>query len=143
MSDSLPLAKEFLRLVDTMHACDPVAMPADIRGMSVGSIRVLQFLDAHAGSRMQDVAFGVGLSKPSVSLIIRNLEGNGMCTRRVHDTDARAVCLYLTKKGTAAARAMVNFREKKAVTLFSVIGRKKQNELVSLIRDILEVWRNK
>jgi DNA-binding MarR family transcriptional regulator len=72
-------------------------------GMSFGRARALRLLARRAMS-MSELAAGLGIDKPNATVVVGNLEDQGLARRRPHPTDGRAKVVQVTRKGKDLAR---------------------------------------
>ena len=76
---------------------------ADALGMSFGRAKALRRL-ARAPMAMGDLASTLGIDKAYVTVIIDDLESQGLVRRRPHPSDRRAKLVEVTRKGKDLAR---------------------------------------
>jgi len=62
-------------------------------------LMLLSWIAEHAGCRVYDVAAGLGLTPPTVSVSLRRLEQLGLLRREPDPNDKRALRLFLTSEG--------------------------------------------
>jgi MarR family transcriptional regulator, organic hydroperoxide resistance regulator len=70
-------------------------------GLHVGQEMVLVELWQDDGLRGGELAVRLGVEPPTVTKMLRRLEGCGLVERRQDPTDARSLRVHLTKKGRA------------------------------------------
>lgn len=76
---------------------------ADALGMSFGRAKALRRL-ARAPMAMWELASTLGIDKPYATVIVDDLEAQGLVRRRPHPTDRRAKLVEVTRKGRELAR---------------------------------------
>jgi DNA-binding MarR family transcriptional regulator len=76
---------------------------ADALGMSFGRAKALRRL-ARAPMAMGDLASTLGIDKAYVTVIVDDLESQGLVRRRPHPSDRRAKLVEVTRKGKDLAR---------------------------------------
>jgi DNA-binding MarR family transcriptional regulator len=76
---------------------------SDALGLSFGRIRALRRIAASPRT-MGEVAAILGVDAPYATLVVDELERQGLVERRPHPTDRRAKLVATTSQGTAAAR---------------------------------------
>ena len=101
--------------------------------LSISQLELLQFVGSHSGCHIQDVAEGLNLTPPTISVSIRRLEEEGWVERRSDPNDGRATCLYLTDKSGQALQHTVNHQMKMAQSLLGELNQKEQNQLLALL----------
>jgi DNA-binding MarR family transcriptional regulator len=72
-------------------------------GMSFGRARALRLL-ARRPRSMSELAAALGIDKPNATVVVGNLEDQGLARRRPHPTDGRAKVVEATRKGKDLAR---------------------------------------
>jgi DNA-binding MarR family transcriptional regulator len=63
-------------------------------------MEILWFIHGASKCRVQDIADGLGITPPSVSVALQRLEKAGWLERHPDPEDGRATCSSLTKKST-------------------------------------------
>lgn len=76
---------------------------ADALGMSFGRAKALRRL-ARAPMAMWELASTLGIDKPYATVIVDDLEAQGLVRRQPHPTDRRAKIVEVTRKGKELAR---------------------------------------
>src|SRR3954466_6006476 len=76
---------------------------ADAVGMSFGRTRALRRLATRPMS-MRELADALGIDPPNATVVVDDLEAQGLVRRSAHPTDRRAKVVELTRKGTELAR---------------------------------------
>jgi DNA-binding MarR family transcriptional regulator len=72
-------------------------------GMSFGRARAIRRL-ARTPLSMREFADAMGIDPPNASVLVADLEAQGLAQRRPHPTDGRAKLVEATRKGKALAR---------------------------------------
>ena len=72
-------------------------------GMSFGRTRAIRRL-ARRPMPMGELAAMLGMDPPNVTVLVDDLEAQGLVRRRPHPTDRRAKLVEATRKGKALAR---------------------------------------
>lgn len=76
---------------------------ADALGMSFGRAKALRRL-ARAPMALWELASILGIDKPYATVIVDDLEAQGLVRRRPHPTDRRAKLVEVTRRGKELAR---------------------------------------
>jgi DNA-binding MarR family transcriptional regulator len=76
---------------------------ADAVGMSFGRARALRRL-ARRPMSMRELADALEIDPPNATVLVADLESQGLVRRRPHPTDGRAKVVEPTRKGKALAR---------------------------------------
>jgi DNA-binding MarR family transcriptional regulator len=93
--DVVPLAMRAIRAQLRKHGAREVSVP---------NFRTLTYLNRHEGTSLSDVAEHIGLSLPSMSVLIDGLVIQGLVIRQTHPEDRRRVTLGLTDRGRTTLR---------------------------------------
>ena len=72
-------------------------------GMSFGRTRAIRRL-ARRPMSMREFAEAMGIDPPNATVLVADLESQGLAQRRPHPTDGRANLVEATRKGKALAR---------------------------------------
>jgi DNA-binding MarR family transcriptional regulator len=72
-------------------------------GMSFGRARAVRLL-ARGPMSMSQLAEALGIDKPNATVVVGNLEEQGLARRRPHPTDGRAKVVEATRRGKELAR---------------------------------------
>jgi DNA-binding MarR family transcriptional regulator len=76
---------------------------SDALGMSFGRARAIRRL-ARRPMSMRELAEAMGIDPPNATVLVSDLEAQGLVTRKPHPTDGRAKVVEATRKGRALAR---------------------------------------
>jgi DNA-binding MarR family transcriptional regulator len=76
---------------------------SDALGMSFGRTRAIRRL-ARAPLSMGELATALGIDPPNATVLVDDLEDQGLVRRRAHPTDRRAKLVEATRRGKALAR---------------------------------------
>jgi len=76
---------------------------SDALGMSFGRTRAIRRLAA-APMSMRELAAALGIDPPNATVVVSELEAQGLVQRRPHPTDGRAKLVEATRKGKELAR---------------------------------------
>jgi len=70
--------------------------PHDKFDLTLSQMELIMYVGRFPGAHLQDVAEGLNLTAPTVSVGIRKLEEEGLIERKSDPNDGRAACFYLT-----------------------------------------------
>ena len=104
-------------------------------GLSFGRIKALRRI-ARAPMTMGELAAELGIDAPYATLVVDELEGEGLVERRLHPSDRRVKLVTCTTQGAAAARLANKILDRPPAALAGLSG----PELETLAR-ILEATR--
>jgi DNA-binding MarR family transcriptional regulator len=90
-------------------------------GLSFGRIRALRRI-ARAPMTMGELAGELGIDAPNATLVVDELERDGLVERRPHATDRRVKVVACTSRGAAAARRANTIMGRPPVSLAGLSG---------------------
>jgi DNA-binding MarR family transcriptional regulator len=99
---------------------------------------LLDFIAASNGCGVQDIADGLNLAPPTVSVGMKRLESAGLFKRKPHPQDKRAVQFFLTAKGQSLQKQALNFRRQKLELILSGLTQSEQETLLGLLSKALQ-----
>lgn len=93
----------WLRMSDLVLDHERRRAVAEAAGMSFGRARAVRRV-AKRPMTMSELAESLGVDRPNVTVLVDELEAQGLVRRRPHPTDRRAKLVEATRKGKALAR---------------------------------------
>lgn len=111
--------ERLVALIDRLRQLDLEHNPLDRLGISPAQMLFLNWVARCSGCRMGELAGGLGLTPPTISVSVRRLERAGLVCRQTDVEDQRAVRLYLTEKGQATYLAIRAYRQQKMQQLLA------------------------
>ena len=104
MSDPTDAAREvWLLMSDLVLDNTRRREVSEALGMSFGRARAIRRL-ARRPMSMRELADALGIDPPNATVLVDDLEAQGLVRRRPHPTDRRAKVVEATRKGKALAR---------------------------------------
>jgi DNA-binding MarR family transcriptional regulator len=76
---------------------------SDALGMTFGRVRAIRRL-ARGPMAMGELAAALGIDRPNATVLVDDLEAQGLARRRDHPTDRRARLVEATRRGRSLAR---------------------------------------
>jgi DNA-binding MarR family transcriptional regulator len=122
-----------LYLMERLWNLSAEKLPPGELDLTMSQLRLIDFVGRHAGCHLQDVAEGLQLTPPTVSVAIRKLEESGWLERRSDPEDGRATCVFLTKKSETAVEMAVSHQKKIGKLFFSGLTDTEQRKLLDLL----------
>ncbi len=122
----------FLHLLYRLRTLGAEAPPFEAFQISPAQLMLLSWIADHPGCHIQNVATGLGLTSPTVSVGLRRLEQAGLLRREPDPTDKRARRLFLTPQGEALYQEVLAFRRAKARQFLSGLTAAEQETLLAL-----------
>lgn len=107
--------------------------PFEELGVSSAQLGMLEWLGEFSGSALKDIARGLGVSAPNVSVAVRKLEALGLVGRRADPDDRRALLFALTERGEKLLCRVREYRSSKAQALLCNLTIDEQGALVALL----------
>jgi len=120
MADAAPPAPD--RLLELFNRLRKLALgqnPLEDSGVTMPQLVLLDRVAASPRCGIQEVANGLGLTAPTVSVSVRRLEAAGLLERRPDPQDGRAIQLFLTAQGQALHSQARAFRRAKMQRLLA------------------------
>ncbi len=101
--------------------------------LTLSQMELIRFVGQHPGAHLQDVAEGLALTSPTVSVGIRRLEEEGLIERQPDPKDGRASCFFLTKVSTKAMTRMIQAGLNGMQTFLGQLDTDEQEQFVRLL----------
>ncbi len=111
--------------------------------ISPAQMALLDWVAASNGCGVQDVADGLGLTPPTVSVGVRRLEDVGFLKRKSNPQDKRSVQFFLTAKGQSMQQQSQDFRRKKLELILAGLTPQEQETLLRLLGKALQAAESK
>ncbi len=144
MSEETTLAGEqFLNLMNRLRKLGMGGSTSGTTLASPSQMALLDWIAASDGCGVQDIAEGLALTPPTVSVGVRRLEEAGLLKRKPHPQDKRAVQFFLTAKGQTLQRQSQNFRRHKLELILSGLSPAERETLLSLLSKALQAAESK
>jgi len=93
--------------------------PLEGSGISLPQLALLDWIAGNPGSNLRDIADGLALTPPTVSVAVRRMEDAGHLERQPDPSDGRAICFTLTTQGCALYKRALVFRQEKMRLILS------------------------
>lgn len=101
--------------------------------VSMPKLTLLDWLAESPGAGISEIAEGLALTAPTVSVTVSQMEQAGLLERRPNPTDARAVQVHLTEKGSALQHRAFRFRQNKMRRLLNGLREEETIQLLDLL----------
>ena len=128
-----PAEERLLALFDRLRRIALGQNPLADHGVTGPQLTLLQWVAASPACGIQEIAGGLGLTAPTVSVGVRRLEEAGLLERQPHPADGRAVRLFLTDRGQALQQQARAFRLDKMRRLLAGLTPEEQEMLLALL----------
>jgi len=134
VNEPLPTAPErLLALFDRVRSIALGENPLGESGITGPQLALLEWVAGAPGCGIQDLADGLGLTAPTVSVTVRRLEEAGLLHRQPDPADGRAIRLFLTDEGLAVQQRARAYRLDKMRRLLDGLAAEDQEQLLLLL----------
>ena len=130
-------ADRLLALMTRLRQFASGASPPQNAQLSPSLMAILDFVAASPHCGVKEIARGLKLSTPTVSVSVRQLEEAGFLERQPHPRDKRAVQIFLTPKGQELYEQTYAFRRQTFERLLSGLTSQERETLLSLLEKAL------
>lgn len=133
MSSTSSAAERLLSLFRRLRKLAFEQNPLQDNSITMPQLTLLEWVAETPGCGIQEIADGLDLSAPTVSVGIRRLEEAGLLERRPDPEDGRAVQLFLTIQGRRLHERARAFRRKKMQSLLEGLTPAERRTLLDLL----------
>ena len=105
--------------------------------VSPAQMSLLDWISASPGCGVQDIADGMRLTPPTVSVGVRKMEEGNLVERKPNPQDGRSVQFFLTRRGQAFQRQIQNTHRQKFRRLLAGLTPQEQETLLQLMERAL------
>ncbi len=134
-------APEFrlMRMLHRLRGWRMVDFPFAKQNLSFAQFDLLHYLGQHPGSHIQEVAAGMGLTPPTVSVGIKRLEEDGWLERRTDPADGRAFRIYPTQKSEETRQKFLSAQIEATRIFLAALEPDEQEQLLTLLDKAMNV----
>ncbi len=111
--------------LDSHSLDDGVASPAQMG--------LMDWIATNPGCGVQDIADGLGLAPPTVSISVRKTEKSGKVERKPNPLDGRSVQFFLTPRGQVIQEIIQNSHRNKFCRILAGLTSQEQEALLDLL----------
>ena len=126
-------AKRLLRLLRRLREVGPGQPPPDEVGISPAQLSLLEWVATSPKCSLQDLAEGLDLTPPTVSVGVRKLEDIDLLQRQPDPEDGRAWQFELTAAGEDLWERVQRYRRTKVQRLLAGLDEAEQATLLRLL----------
>jgi DNA-binding MarR family transcriptional regulator len=140
MTDKQAIAEE--RFFELMKRVRKLGLDTQSLGdspVSPAQMALLDWIAASPGCSVQDIADGLGLTPPTVSVGVRKLEESNLVERKPNPMDGRSIQFFLTRRGQAVQRQILDSHHNKFRRLLAGLIPQEQETLLGLLEKALNV----
>ncbi len=136
-SENLPPEVKFFELMKRIRKLGLATYSLEDGTASPAQMALLDWIASHPGCSLQDIADGLGLSAPTVSISVRKMEESGKVERKPNPADGRSVQIFLTKRGQALQEKIQNSQHHRFRHLLGGLTSQEQGVLLELLERAL------
>ena len=122
----------FISLIKQIGDLPLSQLPSDLE-LTRSAIPLLMWVSRSPGCGVLDIAKGLQLSAPTISVGIRRLVKGGWLERRADPADQRTRPLFLTEKGKAFSTRIKTHRVQMVKTFLAGLTSEEQKQLLDLM----------
>jgi len=130
----LPAEERLLALFDRLRRLTLDQNPLGDGNVTGPQLSLLQWVATSPGCGIQDIANGLGLTSPTVSVSVRRLEEAGLLERRPDPADGRSIQVFVTGQGRVLQHQARTFRLNKMRRLLTKLAADEQEQLLALLK---------
>ena len=144
MADELTRNGErFLQLMNRLRKLGLGNASSGNAQISPAQMSLLDRIAASHGCGVQDIADGLKLTPPTVSVGVRRLEEAGLIKRESNPQDKRSVQFFLTRRGQALQHQFQDAHRKKFRLLLAGLTLQEQETFLGLLEKALQAAESK
>jgi DNA-binding MarR family transcriptional regulator len=132
-TDEQRASDRLLRLFERLRALGFGEHPLQDSKVTIPQLALIDWIAHSPGAGIQEVADGLGLTAPTVSVGVRRLELEGLVERRPDPQDGRAVQTFLTSQGQSLHDRARDFRRGKMERLLAGLTGEEGAALLALL----------
>lgn len=133
VSQSASAEDRLLGLLNRLRKLGPGLPPFEAVQITPSQLLLLDWIANSPGCSIQEIASGLRVTPPTVSVAVRRLEKAGLLKRQPDPRDGRAVQIFLTAQGEKLYRKVQDFRRRKARRLIAGLTPQEQKTLLDLL----------
>lgn len=131
--EALPASDRLLKLFERLRKLAFGQHPLQDSGATMPQLALLDWVVGSSGCGIQEVASGLGLTAPTISVGVRRLEAAGLLERRPDPQDGRAIQLFVTAQGQTLHEQARAFRREKMQRLLAGLTEEEGAALLALL----------
>ena len=130
---ALAAEDNLLNLFDRLRTLAFEQNPLQASGITMPQLTLLNWVAKSPGSGIHDIADGLNLTAPTVSVSVQRLEAEGLLERRPNPQDGRAIQIFLTVRGQTLHAEAHAFRREKMRSLLAGLRAEEGENLLALL----------
>ncbi len=134
----MPAEEKFYELMRRLRKLGLDSHSLENAPVSPAQIAFLDWIATTPGCGVQDIADGLGLTPPTISVGVRRLEENNLVERKPDPQDGRSVQFLLTRRGQALQRRIKDSHRRKFRRLLAGLSPQESKMLLQLLERALD-----
>lgn len=130
--------EKLLTLISRIENSGLRHMPVANLDLTIPQVGLLGFVAKNPGGHIQDLAEGLNLTPPTVSVAVRKLEESGWLRRESDEQDRRASCIFLTRRAVEMVKQLTKKRQDKISQLLDSLTKEEQQLLLRLLEKVID-----
>lgn len=133
MNEAMKPEDKLVQAMRRMRHLRLAEMPAADTDLTISQIQMVAFIATSPDCHIQDIAGGLGLSAPTVSVAVRRLEEQGWLARQPDPQDGRAACISLTDQSMQMMQKIKTAQYQAVQAFLAGLTADEQEQLISLL----------
>lgn len=138
MTDETPPEQRLSQLMMRLRGLRLGEFPRLGVDLTFSQMAMLGFIAKAPRCHVQDIADGLGLSAPTVSVAVRRLEETGWVKRKPDPEDGRATCISLSKKSEEVLARSAEAQRRGVRQFLAGLTREEQEQFLDLFEKAIE-----
>jgi DNA-binding MarR family transcriptional regulator len=130
MMDTIDRMVGIMKRMRNLRLMEPPRVNPDL---TLSQLEMIGYIHYSNGCRIQDIAEGMSLSAPTVSVAVKRLEDDGWLERTPDPTDGRSSCIALTKKSQETFQEVIQAQMGGLRRFLEGLNIKEQDQLIGLL----------
>jgi DNA-binding MarR family transcriptional regulator len=130
--------EKFIELMKRLRKLGLDTHPLKGVAVSPAQMTLLDWIATSPGCGVQDIADGLKLAPPTVSVGVRKLEENSLVERKPNPQDGRSIQLFVTRRGQSLQRRIKVSQRQKFHRLLAGLTSQEQVLLLQLLERALQ-----
>ncbi len=138
IQENPPAEDKFVDLMKRIRRLGLGPLNYEAGAASPAQMALIDWVAQHPGCGVQEIADGLNLAPPTISVSVKKMEQNGIIERKSHPSDGRSVQFFLTPQGQKMYDRNQSYQRKKVQLLLSGLTQQEQETLTALLERALQ-----
>ncbi len=125
--------RKYILLFERLRKLGPGTQPCEDAGITPPQFLLLDWVGRNPGSSLSEIAHGLRLTPPTVSVAVRRLEKSGFLERKPDPHDKRSIQIHLTQTGKVLYQKGETYRLRKVEHLLSALAPEDRKQFIILL----------